>query len=111
MCYLLCINGFDDRTVFHIIKKNFKIDMAPAQPFPSKAPVQASAATPGDAVNSDCSSTHNNMANIKGGLRRVAAREEIKQLHQQGITVDNDNKPAPENVQVPAPGAAPPPGT
>ena len=48
---------------------------------------------------------------LKGGLLRVVAREEIEQLRQQGITVDDDNEPAPENARPPVPGAAPPPGT
>ena len=111
MCYLIRINDFNDGTVFHIYKKNFRIDMAPVQPFPSKAPVQAPAAAPGDAVNPDRSSTCNTTANIECGLSRVATREEIKQLRQQGITVDNDNEPAPENVQAPVPAEASPPGT
>ncbi len=111
MCYLVCINDFDDGTIFHIVKKNFRVDTAPAQPFPSKAPVQACATAPSDAVNPDRSSACNITANIEGGLSRVATREEIKQLRQQGITVDDDNEPGPENGQPPVPGAAPPPGT
>jgi hypothetical protein len=111
MCYLVRINDFDDGTIFHIIKKNFRVDTAPAQPFPGEAPVQTCAAAPGDAVNPDRSSTRNTTANIEGGLSRVATREEIEQLCQQGITVDNDNEPAPENVQAPVPAEASPPGT
>ena len=33
MCYLVWINKIDDGTIFHIAKKNFKIDTAPAVPF------------------------------------------------------------------------------
>jgi hypothetical protein len=109
--YLICINDFNDGTIFHIVKKNFRIDTAPAQPFPSKTPVQAPAATPGDAVNPDRSSTCNTTANIECSLSRAATREEIKQLHQQGITVDDGNEPAPENTQAPVPAEASPPGT
>ena len=111
MCYLVRINDFDDVTILHIVKKNFRVDTAPAQPFPGEAPVQTCAAAPGDAVNPDRSSTRNTTANIEGGLSRVAMREEIEQLRQQGITVDDDNEPAPENALPPMPGAAPPPGT
>ena len=46
MCYLIRINVFNDGTVFHIVKKNFRIGTAPAQPFPSEAPVQALAKRP-----------------------------------------------------------------
>ncbi len=111
MCYLVCINDFDDGTIFHIVKKNFRIDTAPAQPFPSEAHVQAPATAPGDAVNPDRLSARNTTANIEGGLSCVVTREEINQLHQQGITVNNDNKRAPENAQPPVPAEATPLGT
>jgi hypothetical protein len=111
MCYLIRINDFNDGTVFQVVNKNFRIDTAPAQPFPSKAPVQAPAATPGDGVNPDRSSTCNTMANIEGSLLRTATREEIEQLCQQSITVNDDNEPAPENAQAPEPAEASPPGT
>ena len=112
MCYLMRISNFNDGTIFPIVKENFKINLAPTQPFASKAQhVQAQAAVPGDTVNPDCSSKCNVTANIEGGLLRAAMREEIKHVHQQGITIGNDNQLAPENVQAPGPGAAPPPGT
>jgi hypothetical protein len=50
------------------------------------------------------------MTNIEGSLSHTATRKEIKQLHQQGITVDDDNTPVPENAQVPAHWEGPPPG-
>ena len=112
MCYLVCINDFNDGSIFHIVKRNLKIDTAPLVPFASKKCVQASAAAPGDAVNNNCLSNRNVTANIKGGgLLRVVTREEINQLQQQGIIVANDNEPAPENLQAPVQGAALPPGT
>ena len=111
MCYLLCINDFDDGTIFHIVKKNFRIDTAPVQPFPSKARAQAPAVAAGDAVNPDHSSDCNVTVNIEGGLSQTATWEEIKQLQQQGITVKDDNEPVPENAQPPPQGQAPPPGT
>ena len=56
-------------------------------------------------------STQNVVCNIEGGLSRAATREEIEELRRQGITVDDDNEPAPENAQPPVPqGPAPPPG-
>jgi hypothetical protein len=66
---------------------------------------------PGDAVNPDRSSNQNITANIEGGLSHAVTREEIRQLYQQGITVNDDNKSVPENAQAPVSGAAPPPGT
>ena len=77
MCYLVRINDFDDGSVFHIVKKNLKINTAPVQPFTSKKCVQAPAAMPGDAVNPDRLSTHNVTTTIEGGLSRAATREEI----------------------------------
>jgi hypothetical protein len=82
MCYLVRINNFNDGTIFHIVKKNFRIDTVPVQPFSSKARVQALAAAPGDAVNPDHSSDCNVTADIEGGLLQTATREEIKQLRQ-----------------------------
>ena len=107
MCYLVGIDDVGEDIVFHIVKKNFKITQAPLVPFPSEVPTHA---VPGDAVNPDRTSNRNTTANIEGGLSRAATREEIEQLRQQGITVDDDNEPAPENAQAPEVGAAPPPG-
>ena len=99
-CYVVRIMEIDDSTQFFIVKKNFKITEAPTEPFPSEARIHAPAA-PGDSVNPERSSNRNTTANIEGGLSRAAMREEIEQLRQQGITVDDDNEPAPENVQAP----------
>ncbi len=111
MCYLVGINNIKDGTIFHIVKENFMIDLVPVQPFPTEASAQAPAAMPGNAVISDHLSDRNVTANIEGGLLRTATREEIKQLCQQGITVDNGNKPVPENPQLPQQGEVPPPST
>ena len=98
MCYLVRIDNIGEDVVLHIVKKNFKITVAPTEPFPSEALIHAPAA-PGDAVNPDRSSNRNTTINIEGGLSRAGTREEIEQLRQQGITVDDDNEPAPENAQ------------
>jgi hypothetical protein len=111
MCYLVHINNFNDGSIFHIVKKNLKIDTTPAQPFASEARMQAPAGALGDAVNPDHLSNQNVNASIEGSLLCIATREEIEQLHHQGITVDDDNEPAPENAQAPVPGVEPPPGT
>ena len=105
MCYFMCINDFNVGSIFHIVKRNLKIYISPLVPFASEERVQAPAAVPGDVVNPDRLSNCNVTANIKGGgLSRIATRKGTEQLHQQGITVDNDNKLAPENTQVPVPG-------
>ena len=38
MCYLVRIPEINDSTIFHIVKKNFKVLKAPAVPFESEAP-------------------------------------------------------------------------
>ena len=38
MCYLVRVPKIDDSTIFHIVKKNFKILAAPAVPFDSERP-------------------------------------------------------------------------
>jgi hypothetical protein len=71
----------------------------------------ASIAVPGNVVNLDRLSDCNVTGNIEGGLSQTTTREVIKQLCQQGITVDDNNKPVPENMQPPPQGEVPPPGT
>ncbi len=36
MCYLVCIPEINDGSTFHIVKKNFKVDIAPPEIFESK---------------------------------------------------------------------------
>ncbi len=88
------INDFDDGSVFHIVKGKLRIDQAAAVPFVA---ARTPANVPGEAVNPDCVAQTNVRVNIKGRLR-IEMREETEQLRQQGITVDNDNEPAPENA-------------
>ncbi len=38
MCYLVRINKIDDGTIFHIVKKNLKINTSLAIPFESESP-------------------------------------------------------------------------
>ena len=111
MCYLMRIDDLGEDIVFQIVKRNFKITQAPLVPFPSEVRTHAAAAVLGVPVNPDRTSNRNTTANIEGGLSRAATREEIKQLRQQGITVDDDNEPAPENAQAPVVGPEPPTGT
>ena len=110
LCYLVCIPEIDDGTEFYIVKRNLKIVQAPPTPFASEEP-QAAAVPPVPDNTRERQSSNNVTSNIEGGLSRAATREEIEELRRQGITVDDDNEPAPENAQPPVPqGPDAPPG-
>ena len=97
MCYLVRIDEVDDGTIFFISKKNFKVDTPAAIPFESEAlaqPVRGHDALVRDQLRA---AGANVVPNV-GTLSRGATREEIEELRQNGIEVDNDNKPAPENA-------------
>jgi hypothetical protein len=101
MCYLVCIPEIDDSTIFHIVKKNFKILGAPAIPFVSERPAAmrvdpVPVPVPGEAVNPDRIANRNVVPNIEGYL----ARGDIKEQRRQGIMVDDDNKPLLENANL-----------
>jgi hypothetical protein len=103
MCYLVCIPEIDDSTIFHIAKKNFKILAAPAVPFNSERPTAmrvdpAPVAVPGEAMNPDRIADRNVVPNIEGYLDRDSLRGDIEEQRRQGITVDDDNKPLPDNA-------------
>jgi hypothetical protein len=103
MCYLVRIPEIDDSTIFHIVKKNFKILAVPAVPFDSERPAAmrvdpAPVAVPGEAVNPDRIADSNVVPNIEGYLDRDSLRGDIEEQRRQGITVDDDNEPLPENA-------------
>jgi hypothetical protein len=73
MCYLVRIPGIDNSTIFHIVKKNFKILGAPAIPFDSERPAAMRldpvlVPVPGAAVNPDRIADRNVVPNIEGYL-------------------------------------------
>lgn len=116
MCYLVRIPEIDDGTIFHIVKKNFKVDVAPPAAFESEsrnneARNASQVNNPQDANSAECTSQRNVVANVEG---RFGADVDIEDLQRQGIAVDDDNEPAPENALphvVAAQGDPPPPGT
>mgnify|MGYP006167120049 CR=1 FL=1 len=102
-CYLVRIPEIDDSTIFHIVKKNFKILGAPAIPFDSERPAAmrvdpAPVPVPGEAVNPDRVADCNVVPNIEGYLGSDLLRGDIEEQRRQGITVDDDNVPLPENA-------------
>ncbi len=53
---------------------------------------------PGEAVNPDRIVDGNVVPNIEGYLDRDLLRGDIEEQRRQGITVEDDNEPLPENV-------------
>jgi hypothetical protein len=100
MCYLVRINEINDGTIFHIAKKNFKIDTAPAVPFDSETRLPMAPAINASVVNEIRAAGRDVVSNV-GHLSRGATREEIEEIRRNGIEVDNDNEPAPENTVPP----------
>jgi hypothetical protein len=100
MCYLVRIPEINDSTIFHIVKKNFKVLSALGIPFESKAPAVhvEPAPVPGEAANPDRVADRNVVPSIEGYSNRDSLRGDIDEQRRQGITVDDDNDPLPENA-------------
>jgi hypothetical protein len=58
-CYCVCINQFDDGTIFHIVKGKLCIDQAAAVPFAPPPASDTSANIPRELVNPDRSAQTN----------------------------------------------------
>ena len=97
MCYLVTIPEFGDGVTFHIVKKNFQVNVDPQTAFESKAAMGN--LTPPPPVDWERASGRNVVPNVFGG---AGLREEIEQLRAEGIDVDDDNEPLPEDAE-PAP--------
>ncbi len=97
-CYIVRIPEIDDGTEFHIVKFNFSVRTAPETPFPGEQNCgprsrrhqrpAAAAAVEADPRRTDARDAFQNVG--EGGV-------DIDDLHRQGIEVDDDNEPAPEN--------------
>jgi hypothetical protein len=105
LCYLVCIPEINDGSTFHIVKKKFKVEVAPQVVFESKVaePINVPAPAAPAAFRSDCASDQNVISNVEGtGM-------DVKDLACQGIEVDDDNEPAPENNNNPTAADTTPP--
>ncbi len=101
LCYLVCIPEIDDGSIFHIVKKNFKVEVAPPVVFESKVaePVNVPAPAAPSAAAVEHASDRNVISNVEGtGM-------DVEDLAHQGIAVDNDNEPVLENANPPVAGA------
>ena len=95
--YLVTIPEFGDGVAFHIVKKNFRVEVAPKTVFASEViTVDHTAPPPVDTV---FTSKTNVVPNVFGG---TGLCEEIAQLCAEGIEVDDDSEPLPEDA-IPAP--------
>ena len=97
MCYLVRIGDINHSTLFHISKKNFKVTPSPLVPFQSETRAPVVPAINAPVVDELRASGRNVVPNI-GNLLRGGTREEIEELHRNGISVDDYNNPAPENA-------------
>jgi len=97
MCYLVTIPEFGDGVTFHIVKKNFQVQVDPETVFESEAAMGNPIPPP--PVDGERASGRNVVPNVFGG---AGLREEIEQLRAEGIEVDDDNEPLPEEAE-PAP--------
>ena len=99
LCYECRIPEIGDGVIFHITCKNFRVEIVGATTFDDEVVVSAQIAPQATwpvtvATAGDRLLVHDVAPNIRGVLT-----EEIAELRQQGIEVDDDNKPAPENAQ------------
>ena len=97
MCYLVTIPKFGDGVAFHIVRNNFRVEVAPENVFASELIAVDHTVPP--PVDADRASQTNVLPNVFGG---TGLREEIAQLSAEGIEVDDDNESLPED-DIPAP--------
>ncbi|KAL7483912.1 hypothetical protein ACHAW6_010478 [Cyclotella cf. meneghiniana] len=85
LCYKCQSLEIDNNTVLHVVCSNFKVETYSTSPVVS--PAAHNVTDQSLLVDDDVTSN--------------VCRQEIAYLHQQGIEVDEDNEPAPENVMPP----------
>jgi len=99
-CYIVRIPEIDDGSEFHIVKFNFSVTVAPAVSFtgeqhrgPRGRRHQRPAAAVATEVNPLRLADRDVVPNVgEGGV-------DVDDLRRQGIEVDDDNEPAPENAE------------
>ena len=99
-CYIVRIPEIDDGSEFHIVKFNFSVTVAPAVPFtgeqhrgPRGRRHQRPAAAVATEVDPLRLADRDVVPNVgEGGV-------DVDDLRRQGIEVDYDNEPAPENAE------------
>jgi hypothetical protein len=103
-CYIVRIPEIDDGTEFHIVKFNFTVTTAPETPFPGeerRGPRSRRNQRPAAAAAAEVDP---NRVVDRNAVSSVGEGEDaIEELRRQGIEVDDDNEPAPENAEATAP--------
>ena len=97
VCYECRIPAIDDGTIFHIVVNNFRVDQAGIIPFEDEQAPTAPPPEPAEQTLEEIAlrvSTEDERRNFRSVLA-----EDIAELRQQGIEVDDDNEPAPENAE------------
>ena len=94
----MTLSEFGEGVTFHIVKKNFRVDVDPEIFFKSKG--TALNPPPPPEVDAERTSLHNVVPNVFGG---AGLWDEIEQLRAEGIEVDDDNEPLPEEAAAPPP--------
>lgn len=94
LCYEVRIPEIDDGTIFHISCSNFRVDTAAATPFEDE--LVANAPPPRARTAAE---EHTAIRASFSNVARSELAQEVAELRQQGIEVDDDNEPAPENAQ------------
>ncbi len=98
MCDLILIPNVDGEC--HIIKHNFRVDVSPTAPFESKIAPPAAPA-PQVFIDTNHRDNRNVVPNVFG------SEDKIEQLRAEGIEVDDDNEPLPDEADAaPEPTAA-----
>ena len=108
-CYECRIPDIDAGTIFHIVCSNFKVETEGAVPFPSEtvpnAPDEPDASP--QTVLEDVQRIQELRMSTSDVVSNIGpAADDIAELRNQGIEVDDDNDPAPENAQPSNPVAA-----
>ena len=98
---LLRIPEYDEALEFYIVKKNFRVDVDLETAFKSEERMVMPVTIP-PPVDDARASLENIVPNVfQGG--RAGLADEIEQLRAEGIEVDDDNEPLPEEATIPPP--------
>ena len=89
-----------DRTVFHICCGNFKIEESPSTTFEYEISVVTVVSDCQDPERERTTALSESVADVAPNVGGLS--QEISELSHQGIEVDNDNDPSPENAHLSA---------
>jgi hypothetical protein len=106
MCYECRIPEIDDNTIFHIVCANFKVVTGAATPFEDELTLTPVLRVPTESAEERArvAALRLDEGDITPNVRGAFVAEDIAELRREGIEVDDDNEPAPENAQ-PTPAA------